>query len=96
MTLETALIAAIGTLSTVVITLAGVVAFLWKENRDQYRARAKDSGLYLNTLERLRNKYSERVPRPDRRTPSDPPRPDLQTLAGFYSTHGKAKSRTRL
>lgn len=95
MTLEAALMAAIGTLATVVVSLAGVVVYLWKENRDQYRQRAKDGALYLSTLERLRNKYSSIVPGPDRRTPSDPPRPDLQTLAGFYSTLGKARSRTR-
>ena len=96
MTLEAALLAAIGTLVTVIVTLAGVVGFLWKENREQYRARARDSGLFLNSLERLRSKYSASLPPQARRTPSDPPRVDPQTLAGFYSTHGvRVRSRTR-
>jgi hypothetical protein len=95
MTLQAALMAAIGTLVTVVVTLSGAVTLLWRENREQYRARARDSGLFLNTLERLRSKYSASLPPQARRTPSDPPRADPQTLAGFYSTHGAKRSRTR-
>lgn len=85
MTLEAALMTAIGALVSVVLFLAGVIGYLWKELRAESRARAKDSALFLHTLEQSRSKYSARVPAPDRHTPSETPRPDPQTIAGFYS-----------
>jgi hypothetical protein len=76
---------AIGALVSVILFLAGVIGYLWKEYRAESRARAKDSALFLHTLETSRSKYSARVPGPDRRTPSDNP-PSLEpSLTGFYS-----------
>jgi hypothetical protein len=96
MTLESALITAIGTLVSVILAMAGVIVYLWKEVRSQYRLRAKDSSLFLHTLETLQRRYSERAPgHSDRATPSDPPRPNPHTLAGFYSTRGPTTNRTR-
>jgi hypothetical protein len=86
---------AIGTLGSVVVFLAGVIGYLWKELRAESRARAKDSALFLHTLEQSRSKYSGRVPPPDRHTPSETPRPDPQTVEGFYSMHGRKTNQTR-
>lgn len=94
MSLTSALMTAIGTLASVVMFLAGVIGYLWKELRAQYRERAKDSALFLDTLEKSRLKYSERVPGPERQTPTDPPAPHPHSLAGFYRMHGKT-SQTR-
>lgn len=93
MSLTAALMTAIGTLASVVVFLAGVIGYLWRELRTQYRERARDSALFLNTLEQSRSKYSARVPAPDRHTPSETPRADPQSLAGFYQ-HSTTKSRT--
>lgn len=95
MTLQTALMAAIGALVSVILALSGVIKYLWNELRAESRARAKDSALFLSTLEQLRSKYSVRVPAPDRHTPSETPRPDPHTLEGFYSIHGTKRSQTR-
>jgi hypothetical protein len=89
LTLQSALLAAIGTLTSVVVVLAGALVYLWKELRAQYRKHARDSALYLTTLEQLRKNYSERVPAPERRTPTDSPHLDPHTLAGFYSRHSR-------
>lgn len=94
MSLESALLAAIATLSSVVVTLAGVVVYLWKELRAQYRKQAVDSALYLTSLEELRAKYASTLPGPDRPTPTEPPQRHPQTLEGFYSMRQKT-SRTR-
>ena len=94
MTLQTALMAAIGALVSVILALSGVIKYLWNELRAESRARAKDSTLFLSTLEQLRSKYSVRVPAPDRHTPSETPRPDPQTLEGVYSMHSPRKNRT--
>jgi hypothetical protein len=94
MSLTAALMTAIGTLASVVVFLAGVIGYLWKELRAQYRERAKDSALFLDTLEQSRSKYSERVPPQERRTPSDPPAPHPHSLAGFYR-HGMKTNPTR-
>jgi len=95
MTLQTALLSAIGTLVSVVIFMAGVIRYLYNELRQESRARAKDSTLFLSTLEQLRSKYSARVPGPERHTPSETPRPDPQTLDSFYSMHSTKRSPTR-
>jgi hypothetical protein len=95
MTLQAALLSAIGALVSVVVFMAGVIRYLYNELRAESRARAKDSSLFLSTLEQLRSKYSVRVPAPERHTPSETPRPDPQTLEGFYSMHSTRKSPTR-
>lgn len=94
MNLETALLSAIAALVSVIVALAGVIKYLWNELRAESRARAKDSTLFLNTLEQLRSKYSVRVPPPERHTPSETPAPDPQSLAGFYAMPGR-KNPTR-
>lgn len=95
MSLEAALLSAIGTMAAVIIFMAGVIRYLYNELRQESRARAKDSTLFLSTLEQLRSKYSVRVPGPDRHTPSETPKADPQTLEGFYSMHSTRKSPTR-
>lgn len=95
MTLQAALLSAIGALVSVILALAGVIKYLWNELRAESRARAKDSALFLNTLEQSRSKYSARVPAQDRHTPSETPQADPQTMAGFYSMHGKKTNQTR-
>lgn len=95
MTLQAALLSAIGALVSVVLAMAGVIRYLYNELRQESRARAKDSTLFLSTLEQLRSKYSVRVPGPDRHTPSETPRADPQTLEGFYSMHSTRKNQTR-
>lgn len=96
MTLETALMTAVGALVSVVVFLGGVIGYLFRELRSQYRERAKDSALFLTTLEMSRKKSSgipSDHPR-ERRTPTDPlERPDPRSLAGFYSTHSKTSPR---
>lgn len=80
MTLENALLAAIA-------SLVSVVALLWRELKAKdkkldserqrtasvEKARNKDSDLFLTTLAALQKRYSERVPAPDRLTPSETP-----------------------
>lgn len=95
MTLESALVAAIGTLASVVVTMAGVIVYLWKELRAQYRQRARDSYLFLHTLGELQKRSSERPPPSERKTPSDPPRANPYSLEGFYSMRGPTTNRTR-
>lgn len=92
MSLENALMVAVGTLASVVVTLAGVVVYLWKELRSQYRLRAKDSSLFLNTLGALQRRLSERAPVPDDRlTPQDP----IRAPRTGFETRGSMTSRTR-
>lgn len=95
MNLETALLSAIAALVSVIVALAGVIKYLWNELRAESRARAKDSALFLSTLEQSRSKYSARVPGPDRHTPSETPQPHPQTLEGFSSMYSKKMSPTR-
>ena len=95
MSLEAALMSAIGALVAVIVFLAGVIRYLYNELRAESRARAKDSSLFLNTLEQLRSKYSVRVPAPDRHTPTETPAADPHSVAGFYSMHGKKTNQTR-
>lgn len=95
MTLQSALMTAIGALVSVILFLAGVIGYLWRELRAESRARAKDSALFLSTLEASRSKYSARVPAQDRHTPSETPEPDPQTMAGFYSRTLKRTNQTR-
>jgi hypothetical protein len=91
MTLQSALMTAIGALVSVILFLAGVIGYLWRELRAESRARAKDSALFLHTLEQSRSKNSGRVPGPDRHTPSETP----QTIAGYYSMRGLKTNPTR-
>lgn len=95
MTLQSALMTAIATLVSVVLFLAGLIGYLWRELRAQYRERAKDSALFLSTLEQSRSKYSARVPAQDRHTPSETPAPDPQTIAGYYGMRSTKTSPTR-
>lgn len=101
MTLETALIGALGTLASVVVTLAGAVVYLWKELRSQYKERAKDSEMFLRALRVQRARFSERAPHPDdepepteRPTPSDTPQ-SRWTEEERYSTHSRTKNPIR-
>ena len=92
---------AIGALVSVILFLAGLIGYLWKELRAESRARAKDSTLFLHTLETSRLKYSGRARAlhpDDQITPSDPPRPVLaspQTLQHFYSQISPRTNPTR-
>lgn len=88
MTLTTALMTAVGALVSVVVFLAGVIGYLWKELRAQYRERAKDSALFLSTLEQSRSKYSGRALDP---VPSETPAPP----EGFYSMRSTKTNQTR-
>jgi len=96
MTLQQALMSAIGALASVILFLVGVIGYLWKESRAESRARAKDSALFLHTLEQSRLRYSARVPGPDRLTLSDNPPSTLDpSLTGFYSKILPRKNPTR-
>lgn len=95
MTLQSALMSAIGALVSVILFLAGVIGYLWKELRGESRARAKDSALFLSTLEQSRSRYSAKVPGPDRRTPSERPPQTAQTLGSFYSQTSPRTNPTR-
>lgn len=96
MTLVTALMTAIGSMATVIVCLAGVVAYLYKELRAESRLRAKDSALFLTTLERLRGRRSERPPelqRSERPTPTETP--SLLEGGYHYSTRQKTNPTRR-
>ncbi len=95
MTLQAALMTAIGSMATVIACLGGVVAYLYKELRAESRARAKDSALFLTTLERLRARHSERppsLPRSERPTPTETRSP---LEGGYHYSTRQRTSRTR-
>lgn len=59
----------------------------------EQKARIKDSDLFLTTLAQWQRRHSERVPAPDRLTPSETPKP--ARLPPYSPTPSKTTSPTR-